>query len=130
MHITGDMTGKVALITGATGGLGKAVARNLSEAGARVFLVDSDGAHLEAVLAALRAAGFEAVSHVSDLVGATRCKATVAAAINPSNASDMAEADWERTLAVNLSAPFYLFQAALPHLIHQPPRFAAEARIG
>jgi meso-butanediol dehydrogenase / (S,S)-butanediol dehydrogenase / diacetyl reductase len=133
MHIAGDMTGKVAFITGAAGGLGKAVAQSLSEAGARTFLVDSNAAHLETMAADLHAAGFEAATHATDLMGATRCKAAVAAAINafgridalcnvanvfcPSHANDMAEADWERTLAVNLSAPFYLFQAALPHLL-------------
>jgi len=133
MHIAGDMTGKAALITGATGGLGKAVAQTLAQAGARIFLVDSDAAHLETMAADLHEAGFEAAIHATDLMGATQCKAAVAAAIDafgridalcnvanvfcPSHANDMTEADWERTLAVNLSAPFYLFQAALPHLL-------------
>jgi NAD(P)-dependent dehydrogenase (short-subunit alcohol dehydrogenase family) len=132
MHIAGDMTGKVAFITGAAGGLGKAVAQTLSEAGARIFLVDSDAAHLQTIAADLHAAGFEAATYATDLIGATQCRAAVAAAIDafgridalcnvanvfcPSHANDMTEADWERTLAINLSAPFYLFQAALPHL--------------
>jgi NAD(P)-dependent dehydrogenase (short-subunit alcohol dehydrogenase family) len=33
------------------------------------------------------------------------------------NAHEMAQADWEKTIAVNLSAPFYLTQAAIPHLL-------------
>ena len=33
------------------------------------------------------------------------------------NAHEMRAADWQRTLAVNLSAPFYLIQAAIPHLL-------------
>ena len=55
MHIAGDMTGKVALITGGAGALGKAVAQSLSEAGARIFLVDSDAAHLKTAAAHLQA---------------------------------------------------------------------------
>ena len=98
-----------------------------------IFLVDSDAAHLKTAAAHLQAAGFEAAAYATDLIGAAQCKAAVAAAINafgridalcnvanvfcPSHANDMPEADWERTLAVNLSAPFYLFQAALPHLL-------------
>jgi NAD(P)-dependent dehydrogenase (short-subunit alcohol dehydrogenase family) len=41
----------------------------------------------------------------------------VANVFAPAQSGEMAEADWEATLAVNLSAPFYLFQSALPHLI-------------
>jgi meso-butanediol dehydrogenase / (S,S)-butanediol dehydrogenase / diacetyl reductase len=133
MNSAGDMSGKVALITGAASLLGGAVARTLSEAGARILLVDSDASHLESIAAEMRAAGLEAATHATELMGATQCKAAVGAAINafgridalcnvanvfcPAHANDMAEADWERTLAVNLSAPFYLFQGALPHLL-------------
>ena len=74
MDIAGDMSGKVALITGAAGALGKAVAQTLSQAGARIFLVDSDATHLETMAADLHEAGFEAATHATDLMGATKCK--------------------------------------------------------
>jgi NAD(P)-dependent dehydrogenase (short-subunit alcohol dehydrogenase family) len=133
MHMNVDMPGKAALVTGATGKLGKAVAQALAEAGARLLLVDPDAVSLERTRAELLSAGREAATHVSDLAGVAQCRAAVAAATRafgrldalcnvanvfcPSHAHDMAESDWEKTLAINLSAPFYLFQAALPHLL-------------
>jgi NAD(P)-dependent dehydrogenase (short-subunit alcohol dehydrogenase family) len=125
-----DMTGKAALITGASGDLGKAVARELTGAGAAVCLVDPDAAALEALAAEL---GGKAVVHAAQVRGRANCRDAVEAAVAafgrldalvnvanvfaPAQSGDMAEEDWEATLAVNLSAPFYLFQAALPHLL-------------
>jgi len=129
----GDMTGKAALVTGASGDLGRAVATVLAEAGASVCVIDPDAAVLEASAADLRAIGVSACFHASDLTGAASCKAAVAAAVAafgrldalcnvanvfaPAHAGEMAEADWDATLAINLGAPFFLFQAALPHLL-------------
>lgn len=128
-----DMKGKAALVTGATGDLGKAVAARLIAAGAAVCLVDPDAAALEACAAELRAAGAAVHCHASDLTGAASCRAAVAAAVAacgrldalcnvanvfaPAHAGEMAEADWDATMAINLGAPFFLFQAALPHLL-------------
>jgi len=125
-----DMSGKVALVTGASGDLGKAIARALAGVGASVCLVDPDGVSLEALAAEL---GCNAAMHDTEVRGQANCRAAVAAAVAafgrldalvnvanvfaPAQSGEMAEADWEATLAVNLSAPFYLFQAALPHLL-------------
>jgi NAD(P)-dependent dehydrogenase (short-subunit alcohol dehydrogenase family) len=125
-----DMSGKAALVTGASGDLGKAIARALAGAGASVCLVDPDGVSLEALAAEL---GGNAPIHATEVRGQENCRAAVAAAVAafgrldalinvanvfaPAQSGEMAEADWEATLAVNLSAPFYLFQAALPHLL-------------
>lgn len=127
---TGDMTGKAALVTGASGDLGKAIARELHGAGAAVCLVDPDGAALADLAAEL---GGRAAIHATEVRGRANCRAAIEAAVAafgrldalvnaanvfaPAQSGDMAEEDWEATLAVNLSAPFYLIQAALPHLL-------------
>lgn len=125
-----DMTGKAALVTGASGDIGKAVARELAGAGANVMLVDPDRVALEALAGEL---GGKAAIHQAEVRGRANCRAAVDAAVAafgrldalvnvanlfaPAKSADMAEEDWEATLAVNLSAPFYLTQAALPHLL-------------
>lgn len=128
-----DMKGKAALVTGASGDLGKAVALRLAMAGADICLVDPDGAALERAALEIRALGVRAQVHASDLTGAATCRVAVEAAVRefgrldalcnvanvfaPARAEEMAEPDWEATLAINLSAPFHLFQAAVAHLI-------------
>ena len=125
-----NMTGKAALVTGASGDLGKAIARELSAAGAAVCLVDPDAAALEALAAEL---GGRSATHACEVRGKANCSAAVSAAVAafgrldalvnvanlfaPAQSGEMPEEDWEATLAVNLSAPFYLIQAALPHLL-------------
>ena len=52
-----DLTGRTALITGAGGGIGFAIAEALASAGARVVVNGRDGVKVDAAVAALRAAG-------------------------------------------------------------------------
>jgi len=128
-----DMKGKAALVTGASGDLGKAVALRLAASGADICLVDPDSSAMEACAGKVEALGVRVHVHASDLKGAASCRAVIDAAVEilgrldalcnvanvfaPAHAGEMAEADWEATLAINLSAPFYLFQAGLPHLL-------------
>jgi len=128
-----DMTGKAALVTGAAAGLGRATALRLARAGADVCLVDIDGNGAEATASDARSLGVRAVTFAADLADATNCEAAVAAALGafdrldalcnvaavfiPCHADRMSTADWDRTLAVNLSAPFHLIQAAIAHLL-------------
>lgn len=133
MSITIDMADKVALVTGAASGLGKATAEKLAGAGARLCLVDFDEAGLEQTGQALEAAGAQVLLHAADLSDAAQCAAPVAAAVarfgrldalcnvagilRMAHADTMAQVDWDRTMAVNLTAPFLLSQAAIPHLL-------------
>jgi NAD(P)-dependent dehydrogenase (short-subunit alcohol dehydrogenase family) len=134
MPTPSNMKGKSALVTGAASGLGRATALALGRLGAEVCIVDINAAGLEATANQLRALGARALVHATDLAGRVNCTAAVAAAVAAfgrldalcnvagiivmCNAHEMSAADWERTLAVNLSAPFYLIQAAIPHLLH------------
>jgi NAD(P)-dependent dehydrogenase (short-subunit alcohol dehydrogenase family) len=128
-----DMKGKAALVTGAASGLGRSTAFALGRAGADVCVVDVNAAGLEETGAQLRALGVRTLQHATDLSVRDNCVAAIAAAVAEfgrldalcnvagiivmCNAHEMRAIDYEKTLAVNLSAPFYLMQAAIPHLL-------------
>jgi NAD(P)-dependent dehydrogenase (short-subunit alcohol dehydrogenase family) len=128
-----DMKGKVVLATGAASGLGRATALRLGRLGAEVCLVDVNPKGLEETAGQMRALGARAHVHATDLTLAENCWASVAATVTAfgridallniagitifARSPEMSVADWDRTLAVNLSAPFFLCQAAIPHLV-------------
>lgn len=62
-----DLTGKVALVTGAASGIGRAAAENIAQAGAKVILLDRDEAGVAKAAAALRQSGHDAVERVLDV---------------------------------------------------------------
>jgi NAD(P)-dependent dehydrogenase (short-subunit alcohol dehydrogenase family) len=66
--MTARLDGKTALVTGAATGVGRAVAERLAQEGARLALTDIQSEPLEALAAALRAAGTEAVANSGDIV--------------------------------------------------------------
>jgi NAD(P)-dependent dehydrogenase (short-subunit alcohol dehydrogenase family) len=135
MTMVGDMTGKVALVTGAASGLGRATALALGRAGAKICVVDVNQAGLEDTASEIRALGREALVYAADLAITEHCSGAVKATVEAfgrldalcnvagliifTNSTEMAVADWNKTLAVNLSAPFHLSQAAIPHLLAQ-----------
>lgn len=127
------MRGKAALVTGAAGGLGRETALSLARAGAHVMLADVNRAGLDETAGLLAPLGVEVRCCATDLTQADNCRAAVAAAVEAfgrldalcnvagiivfAHSGDMAQADWERTIAINLNAPFYLAQAAIPYLL-------------
>ncbi len=131
MGTPSDMTGKVALVTGAAGGLGRATAIALADAGAHVCLVDRDASGLAETEAMI---GCTAYAFATDLSVPGNCAAAVQATLDAFNGLDalcnvagvfrlantpeMALADWNLVIAVNLTAPFLLCQAAIPHLLN------------
>jgi len=133
MSIVVSMSSKSALVTGAASGLGRSTALALARAGADLCLVDINAAGLDETAQQIRALGRKAIVHATDLAIAENCAAAVAAAVAAfgrldalcnvagmilfANSTQMATADWDKTLAVNLSAPFHLSQAAIPHLL-------------
>ena len=133
MRTVGDMKGKAALVTGAAEGIGWGVALKLAKAGADVCLVDADAAALQGRADELQALGVRTCVQAVDIAEPETCAAAVEAAVQafgrldalcnvanaffPARSEKMARADWDRTVAMNLSAPFHLIQAAIPHLL-------------
>ncbi len=133
MPLASNMKGKAALVTGAASGLGRATAFALGRAGADVCIVDVNAAGLDETASQLRERGTRTLVRATDLSMRDNCVAAVTAAVSEfqrldalcnvagmivmCNAHEMRAVDYERTLAVNLSAPFYLMQAAIPHLL-------------
>ena len=128
-----DLTHKVALVTGASRGLGWAMAESLARAGAHVVLNARDGKTLDARVSELRAQGMSgeaAAFDVNDTASAERCIADIAARhgrfdILVANAginhrapiTEFALADFQRVMNTNLTAVWVLCKAAAAQMI-------------
>jgi 2-deoxy-D-gluconate 3-dehydrogenase len=126
-----DLSNRVAAVTGANTGLGRAIAEALAAAGADIAAIGrSDPAE---TLAAVRASGRRCqwvnadlgarpdysriVAEVVSTLGGLHILVNNAGIIRRNNAIDFTEADWDAVLDVNLKAVFFLSQAAARHMI-------------
>jgi 3-oxoacyl-[acyl-carrier protein] reductase len=122
-----DLTGKTALVTGASGGIGGAIAKALHGQGATVVLSGTRQDALDAVKAELGSRAFTVIANLSDTASVDALpKAAEAAAGAPidilvNNAGitkdnlfmRMKDEEWDAVLAVNLTAAFRLSRAVL-----------------
>ncbi|MBY6069168.1 SDR family oxidoreductase [Leisingera aquaemixtae] len=111
--------GKVALVTGGRSGIGQAIARRLAGEGARVFTAQRGAdAEFEAIPADFTDpdSPAQAVAEAVDRAGGLDVLVNNAGMMQEARVEDMSLADWQRNLTVNLTAPFLMIQAALPHL--------------
>lgn len=111
--------GKVALVTGGRMGIGLAIARKLRADGAEVFTAqrgtDDEFAHVTADFTDT-ACPAAVVAEVVDRAGRLDILVNNAGFMQEALAEDMTLEAWDRMLRVNLTAPFLLIKAALPHL--------------
>lgn len=121
-----DLAGKVAVVTGAGGGIGRAVAAALRGQGATVVATDRDAAALSGVDADCRELDVTdpaALRALADAVaaqyGALDIWINNAGFMDRKPALDLDEAAWQRTLDINLKGTFFGAQAAARHMISQ-----------
>jgi len=128
------LSGQVALITGGGRGIGRAIALRFVSEGAAVMLAATKREPLEATAAEIRKAGGRAATAVVDVADEAAVKTVVAATLGElgrldilvNNAGvggptlrvvDMERADWDRTLAVNVTGAFLCSKHAVPHMV-------------
>ena len=131
-----DLSGKVALITGSTRGIGKGIAEAMAEAGAKVVISSRKADACKAVAAELTGRGFEAIDvpcnvsskdELQHLVDATLTKwgridtLVCNAGINPAFGplSEVTDAAFDKIMGTNLRSTLWLCNMALPHMAKQ-----------
>jgi NAD(P)-dependent dehydrogenase (short-subunit alcohol dehydrogenase family) len=121
-----SLQGRSIVITGAAGGIGRAVAKRCAADGAALVLVDAAPA-VEALADELGARGLvgdvtdielagRALALADDRAGGLYGLANVAAVFHQATAEDVTDEEWERVLRVNLTAPMRWCRAAIPRL--------------
>jgi len=130
-----DLKGRVALVTGASQGIGRACALALAEAGASVAVAARNQEKLAAVVSEIAAAGGTAHAFVLDVASEEQIKSTIKAVLekfgkidilvnNAGIARDqlvmrMKRADWDAVLATNLTAAYLAIQQVLGSMLRQ-----------
>jgi NAD(P)-dependent dehydrogenase (short-subunit alcohol dehydrogenase family) len=130
------LEGKVALVTGAGSGIGRAIAGGYAREGARVAVVDLSSQHGEETVAAIRDAGGEAMFARADVAKAAEVEAMVAqvtgqygqvdillnsAAIQPhrtdGRAHELSEATWDQVQSINLKGVWLCSKYVIPLML-------------
>jgi meso-butanediol dehydrogenase/(S,S)-butanediol dehydrogenase/diacetyl reductase len=135
----GRLEGRTALITGAASGIGAACARRLAVEGARLVLADLDGPGAERLAAELGQVALQAdVTRARDIArmveepyrrwGRLDVLLNNAGIAQAKPLLELTEEDWDRLMAVNLRAVFFVLQAAARRMVGQDPLPDSEIR--
>jgi 3-oxoacyl-[acyl-carrier protein] reductase len=130
-----DLEGKVALVTGSAQGIGRAIALNLAQGGARIVLTDMRESKLDEVVKEIEAQGGKAIRFVVDVTDREAVRKVVdqvletwekidilvnnAGITRDSLVMRMKVEDWQAVLKTNLDGTFYCIQAVLPSMVRQ-----------
>ena len=130
-----DLEGKVALVTGSAQGIGRAIALNLAQGGARIVLTDMRESKLDEVVKEIEAQGGKAIRYVVDVTDREAVRKVVdqvletwekidilvnnAGITRDSLVMRMKVEDWQAVLKTNLDGTFYCIQAVLPSMVRQ-----------
>lgn len=132
--MTGDLNGRSVIVTGAGSGIGRAAALAFAAQGDRVVVADLNADGADAVVTEIEQAGGTALAVTGDLgeqdvvdrVTATAVERFGGVDVLVNNAgimdsmsapADVSDAEWDRVIRVNLTAPFMLTRAVLPHML-------------
>ncbi len=124
---------KVSIVTGASQGIGEAIARELGQEGATIILVDIQKEKLEEVAGRFQAEGLKARPLVADVTDLTQVEGVVESVMKEYGRLDhlinnagitrdtlllrMKEEDWDLVLAVNLKGAFNFCRSAVKHMV-------------
>ncbi len=130
-----DLEGKVALVTGRAQGIGRAIALNLAQGGARIVLTDMREPKLDEVVKEIEAQGGKAIRFVVDVTDREAVRKVVDQSLEAWERIDilvnnagitrdslvmrMKVEDWQAVLKTNLDGTFYCIQAVLPSMVRQ-----------
>ncbi len=130
-----ELHGRVALVTGAAGGIGSAVVERLAQAGAAVIALDADGERVGHLAAQAQAAGHQVSAHQLDVTDATQVEAVLLAAaeehgpadilvhvagvLHHSSVAELSEQTWRQTFAINTDGVFHVSRAAARPMIER-----------
>lgn len=131
-QVTYNFSASTLVLTGASGTIGQAIARRFFEAGANCVLADLDKVATKALADSLDPSGQRVMAVAVDVTqtsqidalikaahdrfGAIHALVTAAGIYNDAMVADMPDAQWQKTIAINLDSVFYTCRAAIPHL--------------